>query len=229
MLDIIGRRIDHSGQQELVVGKRKILPNGPFVGMARVCGLDGDGLRVYAKNDLDDLGERDVVGVRAFVVAPADMDANHAGRNVAERMVERFGVEGGAPQKLRFGKVLKRRMPRHCQIGAIDLQHKTRSGNGGVFFPHRLGDGRDVIFVAAIISVRQKARDHARRGRGQKRLGRPRGFDGGAHIGEVLRQRLPIADGDRTDAGHALEAPCSRELRHLAAEIGKRRQVGVRF
>jgi len=210
-------------------GKLEFPPNRPLVGMARVCGLDGDGLRFYGKNDLDDLGERDVVGVRAFVVAPADMDADHVGRNIAERMIERFGMESGTPQKLRFGEVLKSGVPRHCQIGAIDLQHKTRRDDGGVLFPHRLGDGRDIVFVAAIISVRQEARDHAGRGRGQKCLDGPRGIDGGAHIGEVLRQRLRIADGDRTDAGHALEASCPRQLRHLAAEIGKWRQVGVRF
>ena len=128
-----------------------------------------------------------------------------------------------------FGKVLKGRMPRHRQIGAIDLQHKTRCRNGGVLFPHRLGDGLDIVLMTAVIFVRQKARDHAGRGRGQKCLGRPRGIDGGAHIGEVARQRLPIADGDRTNAGHALEPSRPRQLRHLAAQIGKRRQIGVRF
>ena len=96
MFDIIGRCIDHPRQQELVVGKRKIPPNGPFVGVTRVCGLEGDALRLYAKNDPDDLGERDVVGVRAFVVAPTHMNPDHAGRNIAERMVQCFGVEGGA-------------------------------------------------------------------------------------------------------------------------------------
>ena len=144
-------------------------------------------------------------------------------------MVQRFGVEGGAPQKLRFGKVLKGGMPRHRQIGAIDLQHEARRCDGGILFSHRAGDGRDIVLVAAIISVRQKARDHAGRGRGQKCLGRTPGIDRGPHVGKVVRQRLPIADGDRTDAGHALEASCPRKLRHLAAEIGERRQIGVRF
>src|SRR5579862_7181534 len=118
--------------------------------MTRVGGLERDGLRLYAKNDLDDLGERDVVGVRAFVVAPTHMDADHAGWNFAKRMVERFGMEGSALQELRLRKVLERRMPRHRQIGTIDLQHEARCRNGGVLFPHRLGDADHMSSLATL-------------------------------------------------------------------------------
>ena len=43
-------------------------------------------------------GERDVARVRAFVVAPADMQP-HAARDVAQRVVEDLDVDRGPPQE----------------------------------------------------------------------------------------------------------------------------------
>ena len=53
--------------------------------------------------------------------------------------------------------------------------------------PHRVRDRFDIGFVGRIILVGQKAGDHARRGRGQDRLGGTRGVHGGAHVGEIAR------------------------------------------
>ena len=51
----------------------------PFVIVARIGGLDADGLRARLERQVDDLQQRQIVGVRAFVVAPADMQPHPVG------------------------------------------------------------------------------------------------------------------------------------------------------
>ena len=71
MLDEIRFRFDHTGDQHLAVGKLYPLEQCPFVGVARIGGFEGNRVRPRREHDVDDIGERHVAMMRAFVVAPA--------------------------------------------------------------------------------------------------------------------------------------------------------------
>src|SRR4051794_14071683 len=76
-----------STDQNLVVGDIDVREVLPFVIVARVGGLDADGLRAGLERQIDDLQERQIVGVRAFVVAPADVQPHPVGGQTLGRRV----------------------------------------------------------------------------------------------------------------------------------------------
>ena len=227
MLHVIGRGVDHAGKQQLVVGQLDLLPNRPLVGVARIGGLQRNALDLCAENDADDLAEIDVVGVRALVIAPADVHANLVRRYLGERVIEHVDVKRRALEKLGFGQILKAGMPGHGEIGTIELQDEACRNDGLVLFPHRVRDGLDIGLVGGVIAIGQKACDHARRGSRQKRLGWTGRIHGRAHVGKIAAQCVAILHLDRADADDALETLCPRQLRHLFAKVGKRRHVEV--
>src|SRR5581483_4450166 len=75
VFDEIAGGIKHAGDQNLAV-KLRALPYLPFVGMPGVGSLERDSADLCLENDIDDVLERNVAMMRAFVVAPAQMDAN---------------------------------------------------------------------------------------------------------------------------------------------------------
>ena len=58
--------------------------HAPFVRMPRIGGLEELGLRLCLEDDGQDRFERDIVGVRSLVVAPADVHPHALGRDVAQ-------------------------------------------------------------------------------------------------------------------------------------------------
>ena len=76
-------------------------------------------------------------------------------------MIEHLDVKTGPFEKLIFGKILKGCVPRHGEVGTIDLKDEPGGDDRAVLLTHRLGDGFDISRMAVVILVRQKARDHA--------------------------------------------------------------------
>ena len=102
------------------------------------------------------------------------MHAHFVGRHIRQRVIERLDVELRALEEFGFGQILEGRVPRHGEIGTIDLQDKARRNDRLVFLAHRLGDGFDIGLVRRIILVGQEARDHAGRGGIEERIDRTR-------------------------------------------------------
>ena len=101
------------------------LEHGAFVGVARVGGFERDRVRPRREHDVDDVGERHVVVVRALVVAPAQMHAKLLGRDVAGGVIERLDVHADALAELLEVEVGVLDVPAHAEIGAVDLQHEA--------------------------------------------------------------------------------------------------------
>src|SRR5262249_14993101 len=68
VLNEIGRRVDHSWDQHLVVGNAGLFQVLPLVLMAGVGGFEAEPRRLRLEAGVDDFCQGDVVGVRAFVV-----------------------------------------------------------------------------------------------------------------------------------------------------------------
>jgi len=81
VLDQVGGVADHARHDELVAGQLDLLPQRPLVLMPHITGLEAASLRAHLQRDVDDLLERQVVGVGAVPGAPAEMVAHAVGRN----------------------------------------------------------------------------------------------------------------------------------------------------
>src|SRR5580765_456352 len=92
MFDEISGVVDHPGEENFSLRQLYLLPNLPFMAMARVGRFDGDSRDVGFKHDIDDIAQCDVAVVRAFVVAPANVDAHLFGWDRLERVIETFDM-----------------------------------------------------------------------------------------------------------------------------------------
>lgn len=90
MFHHIGGVRDHTGQDYAVVGELNVLPYGPLVFVAYVCGLEGEVAGVYFQGDVDDLLEGNVGGVRAVPGAPAQVETHLIGVDAFEGVVDGF-------------------------------------------------------------------------------------------------------------------------------------------
>jgi len=73
MLHELGHGIDDAGHEDLALRQLDVLPDGPFVAVARVRRLHAVALRLDLQDEIDDVPQRDVIDVRRFAVTPADM------------------------------------------------------------------------------------------------------------------------------------------------------------
>src|SRR5262249_50243267 len=87
---IVGFRLDHTGDKDLILRQLHLLEELPFVGVARVGGFEGDPVWPGCKDDVDDVRQRHIVVVRTLVVAPAQMQAQLVRRNIGQGMIERL-------------------------------------------------------------------------------------------------------------------------------------------
>jgi len=203
MLDEVGRRVEHAGDDELVVGQLHLAEHDPLVLVTRIGALEGERLRTGPERDGQDLAERDVAVMRALVVAPAQVQAKSIGRDVAERVIERFHVGRGDLQELRVAQVGKRQVAAHRQVGTIDLEHEARAMNCVVLVLHHVGQPRQVGLATWIVLVLQEVGDDAGRGGGHERLGRLRFFQREPEVLDVLLHRRPVLPVDGAVARRA--------------------------
>jgi hypothetical protein len=61
------------------------------------------------------------VRVRTLIIPPTHMHADAIGRNIGQRMIQRFHLDLGIPQEARLIQILKARVPSHRQIRTIEL------------------------------------------------------------------------------------------------------------
>ena len=81
VLDQVGGVADHAGHQHLAVRQLDVLPHLPFVLVAHVGRLERIALRLDLQHQVDDVLERQVVGVRPVPAAPAQVIAHAVLRN----------------------------------------------------------------------------------------------------------------------------------------------------
>ena len=192
--------INDAGDQDLVVGDFCAAQILPFMRMARIGRLERQSGRPRPHAHVEDLGQRDVVGVRAFVISPAQMHAHRLRRDIGGRLVERCDVALRNAQELAVRQVLILVVPGRAEIGRIDLQNETGPGDRLIFLFQRIGQRLDIGVFVPVIAVRHKFCQHPGRGGVHEGLGR---LCRGAGRGEILQvgfQRRPVRVGDRAGA-----------------------------
>src|SRR6185437_1260029 len=123
--------------------------------------------------------------MRSLVIAPAQMQADAFGRNIAQRMVERLDMQLGDLAKLGRAGAGELDVAAHREVRAIDLQQEARAMDSVVLDLHRVGERGDIRLVGRVVRVAEELRDHARRRRAQKSLARTDAGERGLEIVEV--------------------------------------------
>ena len=97
------------GMSSLPSGSFDVLPDAPFVLVRGVAGFDRVGAGVDLEHEVDDVGERDVGGVRPVPAAPADVVAHAVFRQAAQRVVQRLDAHAancGTPRAAAPGLIM---------------------------------------------------------------------------------------------------------------------------
>ena len=154
MLDKIVGGVDHAGNENLVLGNFHRLHVLPFVVVPRIGRLNADRLRYRLERDVDDPGERQIVRVRAFVIAPADVQPHAIGGQARCGRIEHGDIAFRDPAS----KFIIREMPvlivaRGGEIRGIDLQQESRLHDGAIFGLHHAGQSGQVGILARVMQV----------------------------------------------------------------------------
>ena len=178
-----------------------------------------------SKHDVDDLAQRHVVVVRAFVVAPAEVHPHLLGRDVAGRVVDRLDVQLRAAAELREGLVGVH-VPRHREVGAIELEHDPGRVDLVVLGLHHVRQRGDVLLVAGVVLIGEEDRDHARRGGGHEHILDVGPGDRRLEVGDVGAHRVEVAIRDGPGARGQREVERAHHPRHVVrklAQVGRQR------
>ena len=165
MLDVVGGRAQHAGDQDLVVRQLRVAKHRPLVRMARIGGLEQQRLGLGLEQHRQQVAHRHVVVMRPFVVAPAAMHAHArtpahcAARGSAPRRAARRAP--GIRPTLALRYMVCRPMPRS---GASICTRNPAATMRLVFDAQRLGHGLEVFVGRLVEVVGLEQRDHAGRG-----------------------------------------------------------------
>ena len=95
MLDDIGGVTDHARDQDFSGRELHAFPHPPLMRVTRIGGFERVMADAHLKDEIDDVLERHVEGVRAVPAAPADVIARALFRDTAQRVVERIDRAAG--------------------------------------------------------------------------------------------------------------------------------------
>src|SRR6267143_556157 len=227
VLDEIGLRFEHAGDQHLAFGKLDGLEQLPLVRVARVGGLEGDRGGPREEHDVDDLFERHVAVVRAFVVAPAQVHSQPIRRDVRSSVVERLDVQPRVLAEFFQGQARVLDVPAHREVRAVDLQNDAGLRHRLVLVAHRIRDGEKVGLLARVVVVPEEEPDHAGGGRAHERLLGPYFGRGRFQVVDVVPRALSVAHADRRVAPRRFPARATRVAEHALGEVRKFDEVLV--
>src|SRR5262249_50104016 len=138
MLDEVGRMTYDTRHQYLAGRHLDRLPGSPFVLMSHVAGLEGIGLRLNRENQIDDVFQRQVVGMRTVPAAPTEVVTHLLFRNADERVINCFDAQLGELAVLFDGRLGLDHVPPVGKARIVDLQHESCRNHRAVFFAHAL-------------------------------------------------------------------------------------------
>ena len=193
--------------------------------MARVGRLKRDRARPCQEHDVDDVGQRHVAVVRAFVIAPAQMHPHPLRRDPRQRMVQRLDMQPRPLAEFLDRQIGVLDVPPHREIGAIDLQRDPGPGDRLVLAAHRLGDRKQIRLLVRVVIVAEEQRDDAGRGGAEKTAGRVHRSQRGFQMLDIGQRRRRVGDSDRPGAGRRLAPRASGVAEHALREPRELRQI----
>src|ERR1700692_2145870 len=92
MLHDVGAVADDARSQDLALRQLDVLPDLPFVFMARIGGFDEVGAGTNLENEIDNLPQRDIGRVRSWPASPANVVAHAIFGDALQSMVQDVDV-----------------------------------------------------------------------------------------------------------------------------------------
>src|SRR6266545_4114074 len=220
-------RVDDAGDDRLAVGHADALEDSPLVGVTRVGSLEGHGPGAAGEDNIEDVRQRDVVVMRALVVAPAEVHAHLVRRHRRQRVVESLDVQPGHRAELLEAQVGELDVTAHREIRAIDLEDEPRARHRLILVLHSLGDGEEICLVARVVLVVEEKGDDSGGGCREERLRGRDLRDGGPEVGDVGARRLGVLHGNRFRAGRRPPPRAARVPEYPARHPGEVHEVPV--
>ena len=230
MLDDVRRVADDARGERLAGRQVDVLPDAPLVLVARVGVLVEVGAGVDLEHELQDVAQRDVVGVRSVPAAPADVVADLVLRNPLERVVERGDARLGPRPVVVHRAGGHEDVVHERDVGVVDLEVEPRVDDRPVLLGQGVGDAEQRGLLGSVVLVDEARKAGGGRDDGQEALLRPGGLHGRLEVGDVARDDLAADVGHGRDAGpvpaRALVLLLVREV--VGVELGEARPVGGR-
>ena len=196
--------------------------------VARVGGFEQQASRLGLEQRRQHGGQRYVMRVRAFVVAPADMHAHAVGGDVAKRVVQDFNMDLGAANELGFAAFRIHHVAAQAEVGGVDLQDQASGDDGLVFVAHPF---RHILHVAVQIAVEGaglEQRDDTGRGAVHEAMRVTGSIHCRPHHRQVQPHRRHVLHRDGTGAAGAAVAGRAAGLRQPFQKARKVSQIGRR-
>ncbi len=169
MLDLIDAMRDNSWNEDLSGRQLDLLPYPPFMLVTRIRGLDRIGLCLDLQHQVDIVLQLQIMHPRRNIHAVAGMEAYPIFRNSLQGMIHHLDMQFDEFAALLQGQ--SRYAIVMCdQSRIVDLQQKSCADDCAIFFIHRVGERRQILFVRRIEFVRKIHFQIRRRDRGDKRL-----------------------------------------------------------
>jgi hypothetical protein len=185
VLDVVGGRVDHPGEDQHGVRRRYPLEDLDLVLVARVGQGQRQSAHPGAVEQRQHRLQRDVVGVRPVVIAPAEVQPHLLGWDRGDRPVDGVDVHLDHGQE-----PVERRSPEepralHRQVGTVQLEHEAARVDQLVLLLHLAGQRGDVALVRVVVGVEEDRRGRPGRDGRHERLGELLGQRGRAACEQV--------------------------------------------
>ena len=224
MLDEVRGGVDDPGQEQQRVGHGVPPEHLVLVRVPGVRQLERERSDPRAVEQGEDRLQRDVRGVRAVVVAPADVQPDPVRGDLRRGPVDGLDVRLDDLEKAVEGLVLEQARALHREVGAVELEQEPARVDQLVLLLHLPCEGEHVPLVGIVVGVQEGRGDDARGGRGHEALDE---LLGPRRRGSLEQVALPrgLAEVGIRDLGQGLRRV--RDLRRRAsANLQKRGVVG---
>ena len=153
MLEDVRGVADEPGQQDAVLRQLDVAPHLPLVLVARVGLLERVAAHADPEDEVDDVAQLDVVGVRPVPAPPAHVVARALRRDALQRAVERLDAQLRPLAVLGHRRGRDHRVVHRRQEGVVDLQAQAGVDDRAVLLVERVGEGEDELLVAVVVLV----------------------------------------------------------------------------
>src|ERR1700722_12408272 len=124
--------------------------------VTNIPGLNCVCLGSHFNNQIRDFLERNICFMRAVPASPANMITNTIFWNTAERVIQDFDLKRG-PFAIALNVVFDRKPPiiNLDNAGIVNLDNKSRFYDCAIFFANSLCQRPSIVFLAAVVFIRQ--------------------------------------------------------------------------
>src|SRR5579863_5945162 len=144
MLDVVGSRIDDSGDEDHVGGKAMAFEATVFVLVARVGHRKKQRADARLEQNRQDVVESDVTIMRTLIIAPADVQAGAIGRDVQKRPIDRGDDHLDEIEEILEWPIGEGGVTFESEVGCINLKYEATRNDGFIFDAKGVGQRRQV-------------------------------------------------------------------------------------